>query len=112
MVIVILGILAAVAIPKYFDLQAEAHRAAEDGVVGAVRGGILTYFAKYRAFPPADGLGGSVAVCDTSNTCFTNIFEYPVTDGTWEKTAASTYKYIGDTSGGTYVYDNTNGTFD
>ncbi|MFH1363033.1 MAG: prepilin-type N-terminal cleavage/methylation domain-containing protein, partial [Candidatus Omnitrophota bacterium] len=31
MIIVILGILAAVAIPKYYDLQSQAKIAAEDG---------------------------------------------------------------------------------
>jgi len=35
MVIVILGILSAVAIPKYIDLQAEAREASADGVLGA-----------------------------------------------------------------------------
>lgn len=36
MVIVILGILAAVAIPKYVDLSAEARQAAVDGVAGTL----------------------------------------------------------------------------
>jgi len=40
MVIVILGILAAVAVPKYFNLQDDAKVAAEMGVAGAVRSGI------------------------------------------------------------------------
>lgn len=35
MVIIILGILSAVAIPKYIDLQAEAREASADGVLGA-----------------------------------------------------------------------------
>lgn len=37
MVIVLLGILAAVAIPRYVDMQTEARRAAANGVLGAVR---------------------------------------------------------------------------
>ncbi len=40
MVIVILGILAAVAVPKYFNLQDDAKVAAEMGVAGGVRSGI------------------------------------------------------------------------
>jgi prepilin-type N-terminal cleavage/methylation domain-containing protein len=40
MVIVILGILAAVAVPKYFNLQDDAKMAAEMGVAGGVRSGI------------------------------------------------------------------------
>ncbi|MDI6606503.1 MAG: prepilin-type N-terminal cleavage/methylation domain-containing protein, partial [Candidatus Omnitrophota bacterium] len=42
MIIVILGILAAVALPKYFDIQANAKVSAEKGVVGGVRAGIAT----------------------------------------------------------------------
>ena len=40
MIIVILGVLAAVAVPKYFDLTASANTAAEKAVVGGVRAGI------------------------------------------------------------------------
>ncbi|MCK4967300.1 type II secretion system protein, partial [bacterium] len=44
MVIVILGILAAVAVPKFANITDEAKKAAEDGVVGAVRAGIMTNY--------------------------------------------------------------------
>lgn len=37
MVIVILGILAAVALPRFYDLQVDARRAKADGIFGAVR---------------------------------------------------------------------------
>ena len=46
MVIVLLGILAAVAIPKYVGLATEAKQAAEDGVVAAVRASLAIYFAE------------------------------------------------------------------
>ena len=49
MIIVILGILAAVAIPKYFDLQTQAKVSAEKGVVGGVRSGIATYYGNQCA---------------------------------------------------------------
>jgi MSHA pilin protein MshA len=45
MVIVILGILAVVAIPKYADLQTEAAEAAADGVYGAAQGAAAINFA-------------------------------------------------------------------
>ena len=45
MVIVILGILAVVAIPKYADLQTEAAVAAADGVYGATQGAAAINFA-------------------------------------------------------------------
>ncbi len=46
MVIVVLGILAAVAIPKFTDLRTQAQDAAQAGVVGAVRGGIAAAHAE------------------------------------------------------------------
>lgn len=45
MVIVILGILAVVAIPKYADLQTEAAEASADGVYGAAQGAAAINFA-------------------------------------------------------------------
>ena len=44
-VIVILGILAAVAIPKFSDLRTEAAIAAADGVFGAAQGAVSINFA-------------------------------------------------------------------
>jgi MSHA pilin protein MshA len=46
MVIVILGILAAVAIPKYIDLQTEAAAASANGVYGGVQSAATMNFAK------------------------------------------------------------------
>jgi len=43
MVIVILGLLAATAIPKFVDVTDEARAASERAIVGAVRAGIGTY---------------------------------------------------------------------
>ena len=42
MVIIILGILAVVAIPRFFNLQANANNAAEQGVLGGIRAGVST----------------------------------------------------------------------
>jgi prepilin-type N-terminal cleavage/methylation domain-containing protein len=44
-IIVILGILAAVAIPKYQDMSAEAREAACRSSLGALRSGISIYYA-------------------------------------------------------------------
>ena len=48
-VIVILGILAAVAVPKYQDLTSEARNAAAEGVLAAARGGATMNFAENLA---------------------------------------------------------------
>ncbi len=45
MIIVILGILAAVAIPKYQDLSSEAKEASARSALGALRSGITIYYA-------------------------------------------------------------------
>ena len=49
MVIVIIGILAAVAIPRFMDLRTEAQRARCQADVGAIRTGISGWYAKFHA---------------------------------------------------------------
>ncbi len=49
MVIVILGILAAVAIPTFFNLQEDAKRASVKGALGGMRSGISIWYAKTAA---------------------------------------------------------------
>lgn len=58
-VIVLLGILAAVAIPKYQDLTVEARKAASEGLLGSAKGAAVVTFAKRLA-------GGSATPTITS----------------------------------------------
>lgn len=46
-VIVILGILAAIAIPRYMDIRREAERGVAKGVTAALRGAIAISHARY-----------------------------------------------------------------
>ena len=46
-VIVILGILAAIAVPKYLDMEATAEQGTAQGVTAALRGAIALRHAKY-----------------------------------------------------------------
>jgi MSHA pilin protein MshA len=46
-VIVILGILSVVAVPKYLDLKADAERGTAKGVTAALRGAVAISHAKY-----------------------------------------------------------------
>jgi prepilin-type N-terminal cleavage/methylation domain-containing protein len=55
MVIVILGILSAIAIPRLFDFSGDAKKAATLGILGAVRTGIALYFSKNALPPPTGG---------------------------------------------------------
>ncbi len=65
MVIVLLGILAAVAIPKFIDLQNEARDASLRGVVGAMGGAMAVNYAARSADSTK---GSAVANCtDVTN---------------------------------------------
>jgi MSHA pilin protein MshA len=112
MIIVILGILAAVAIPKYIDLQSSAKTAAEKGVVGGVRAGISTYYANQCASGtcayPASLDSASVAACSSSNACFTTVLGQGGITADWTKASATTYTGPAST---TYTYTSSNGTF-
>jgi len=46
-IIVILGILAAVAVPKYLDMRRQSERGAADGLLGAMRSALNIYFSNY-----------------------------------------------------------------
>ena len=60
MVIVILGILAAVAVPKFFDVTAQAKTKSKQAVIGNIKAGLNLYAANQivtngeRAFPDGD----------------------------------------------------------
>ena len=111
MIIVILGILAAVAIPKYYDLQTQAKVAAEKGVLGGVRSGIATSYANACAsgtcaYPAT--LGGSAAACSLANPCFGTVMSQAVTQD-WTCTAAG-LSYTGP-AGTTDTYTAATGVF-
>jgi prepilin-type N-terminal cleavage/methylation domain-containing protein len=107
MVIVILAILAAVAVPKFFDLSSDANNAAEKGVVGGVRAGIGTYVAKYKDEPTTLDSATNGA-CTGANPCFgTVLAQGGVTSG-WTK---ATLTYTGPNAGA-YTYCATTGEFD
>ncbi|MFA5089079.1 MAG: type II secretion system protein [Candidatus Omnitrophota bacterium] len=93
MIIVLLGILAAVAIPRYFNLSTDATQAAEKGVLGGVRAGISTYFAQNKAFPSnLDSIATYPVSCVAATPCFDTVLaQGGVTEGGWIKTAANTY---------------------
>jgi MSHA pilin protein MshA len=112
MVIVILGILAAVAIPKYFDLSSTAKTSAEKGVVGGVRAGIATYYANACASGtcayPATLDSATAAACSSSNACFVNVLSQGGITADWTKASATTYT---GPAGTTYTYTSGTGTF-
>lgn len=113
MIIVILGILSAVALPNYYSLKSAAEEAAEKAVVGGVRSGIGTYYANACitgtcAWPgQLDALESSVA-CSSATPCFETVLSQGIT-ADWTCTTGGSH-YTGPT-GTTYAYDNSDGTF-
>ena len=107
MIIVILGILSAVAVPKYFDLQASAKVAAEKGVVGGVRAGIYTYFAQNKTYP-ATLDSATNAACSTLNICFDTVLQQGGITSDWTKASATSYT---GPAGNTYTYTVGTGDF-
>jgi MSHA pilin protein MshA len=65
MVIVILGVLAAVAVPKYVDLKTDAAKAAVDGVAGALSSASAINYAA-RSIKSTNGI--AIATCGTVAT--------------------------------------------
>jgi len=84
-VIVILGILAAVAVPRYQDLTLEASNGAADGVLGAARGAATMNFAKNLA-------GGAVTPVTSSATGTTRLADLIDTDYPMDSATAGEVK--------------------
>jgi prepilin-type N-terminal cleavage/methylation domain-containing protein len=59
-VIVVLGILAAIALPKYVDLTADAEQAVADGSIGAVYSAAALELARTKAVPNSTAIDGAV----------------------------------------------------
>jgi MSHA pilin protein MshA len=67
-VIIILGILAATALPRFIDLSAEARQAATEGVASAVTAGFAINFAARKA-----NSSKGVAI-NNANACSSTVF--------------------------------------
>ena len=113
MVIVILGILGALAAPQYVDLSNDAKIGNENGVAGAVRAGITTFFVDPargdKTSFPASLDSASNAICSATNSCFDTVLPGGIRDQ-WTRLSATTYR---SPRNGTNVwtYDSANGTF-
>ncbi|MBI2501447.1 MAG: type II secretion system protein [Deltaproteobacteria bacterium] len=114
LVITLLGILAVVALPRFFNMSTGAQTAAREGVVGSVRSGI----ALWRANDLVQGNSGSyptaldsasAGACNTTNPCFGNVLEQGIQDGNWTRNADGTYTHT--PTGSTFTYVTAAGTF-
>lgn len=72
MVIVIIAILAAIAIPKFINLRNNARQAACDGNVAAIRAAIAAYYAKTAATTGTAAFPTSLTLATFVNNYFAN----------------------------------------
>lgn len=126
MVIVILGILAAVAIPRFMNLQSDAQKAAENGTAAGVRAGIsvthAAFLLKNTTAAPAEDIAENAGagngwpdLLDCKTACATatvlaGLFSFVIENGTgvsdnWSKTAVNVYKGPwGNANGNTHTW--------
>jgi MSHA pilin protein MshA len=95
-VIVILGILAATALPKFVDLSTDAGAAATAGVAGALSSGSsINYAAKAVSKVGAQTLNGTNAATCTAVVLSTLMSGVTFANGTGNTTSTSTYNVSG-----------------
>ncbi len=123
MVIVILGILAVVAVPRFIDLRTDAQVAARDGVVGSVRAAIALAYAaniteRTAAFPdvtynvscyPENLDEYTTGTASSTQPFFYRVLQDGITDTRWSKIDIDSYNYTPTAS--LYDYNATNGSF-
>jgi type II secretory pathway pseudopilin PulG len=111
-IIVIIGIIAAVAVPRFINMRADAIAGVEEGTVGAVRSGIKIYGAT-SAIHNNDTLypvtldNATIAAASGNNIFFNTVLSQPVYDS-WRKATDTMYQGPTHTY---YIYDSNNGTF-
>jgi len=118
MVIVILGILAAVAVPKFQDISTKAKEAATLGVVGGVRAGIGAVYAYNLvenitpAYPATLDNAAASSSARVGNEFFDNVLDQGGITKDWTKGSDAAYYYTDAVpSGSSYQYNSTDGTF-
>ena len=108
MVIVILGILAAVALPRFFDLQTEARVSATQGALGGMRSAIAIWYANDALTDTDPDYPTLAELTATSGGAMANgsIPPNPYNDSTAILEATSATRY---TAAAGWIYDTTNG---
>lgn len=119
LVVSILAIISVSAIPKFFDVFAQAEQVSRDGVLGAVRTGIAVYRAN-EMVTSGSGVGrypstldyADIAECGYTNLCFTEVMSNGIDDQRWAKTGNTTYTHNDVTTTITYTYTQSSGEFE
>lgn len=105
-VITVLGILAAVAAPKFFDFTGDSKEAACKGALGGVRAAVANYYA-YTASPAGGGTAGFPTLVQLE-TAGTVLSESGIPDNPYS-TGATRNDVVAGTTPGTPVTSGTTG---
>ena len=92
-VIVILGILAAVAVPKFVDMQGDARESAVDGLLGAVQSAAALAHAQALV----KGQTGETGTITMEGTSIALAYGYPTLDGIASAVNFSGFTYTSGT---------------
>lgn len=113
MVIVIIGLLAAVVTPQFTSMRGSAETAAEEATVAAVRTGIkmvrMSNLAQGLTEYPVKLDSAKGGDASESNPLFTEVVEGGLTDENWRKIGGRSYYYKPTKT--RYDYDRKTGTF-
>ncbi len=119
LVIAILGILAVAALPQFINVSTQARQASRDGVVGAVRSGVMLFRANDLVVNGAPGVwpaaldaAAANSTAGATNLFYGNVLTSGIGDNRWSKGATTaTYIYNDGTTTFTYTYAPAGGTF-
>ena len=112
-VIIVIGILAGLAVPKFFEVSKEAFISKAQSKVSAIRAGLQTYKTKHIL----QGQSPYPATLDSnSSSLFDQVLPTATTPGTkpgeWERESNTTYKFhLNGNEVIIFDYDKTKGTF-
>ncbi|MBI4373559.1 MAG: type II secretion system protein [Deltaproteobacteria bacterium] len=112
LVITLLGVLAVVALPRFFGMQTQARQSSRDGVVASVRSGIALWRANDLV---TGGPGNYPATLDAQAdgacaTCFGTVLDQALTETDWTK-AGFVYTHNDGAANTVYTYNPAAGTF-
>ena len=120
-VIVVLGILAGIAIPKFVATRTDAVIANGRSDVASIRTAISTdrqkrfVMGSNTYIPSLDDAGNGTGETVFDGNATTKLLTYGITtknsDGGWMKTGATTYTYKVAGATNTFTYNNADGTF-
>lgn len=92
-VVVILGVLAAIAIPQFSASTDDSKAAALDATLSNLRTAIELYYQQHGSYPSAVAAGGTFGAVDTEAAFVSQLVKFTSAAGAASNTKDTTYKY-------------------